>query len=146
MTDIREFMTGWFSDGDSYSGPRIEKGHMLAWSERRKPGLMGKARGKHFVPKFRPFDMLSEPNQTVLLLTNEDQRIVFALDDGVVVGRSIAPGDHVLDDIALGRVVGARGHSPARTARARHFECGPARLLLRCPHPLHRLVQPGENS
>lgn len=75
MTDIREFMTGWFSDGDSYSGPRIEKGHMLAWSERRKPGLMGKARGKHFVPKFRPFDMLSEPNQTVLLLTNEDQRI-----------------------------------------------------------------------
>lgn len=74
MTEIREFMTGPLKE-DSYSGRPIEKGHMLAWSERYKEGLMGGARGKHYVPKFRPFDMLERPNDSFVFLKNHDQRI-----------------------------------------------------------------------
>ena len=37
MTDIREFMTGWFEPG---------KPHMTAWSKRQKEGLRGTATGK----------------------------------------------------------------------------------------------------
>jgi quercetin dioxygenase-like cupin family protein len=74
MTDIREFMTGELHE-DKYSGRPIQRGHMLAWSQRQKEGLRGSARGKHFVPKFRPFDMLTEPNQSLFFLVNEDQRI-----------------------------------------------------------------------
>lgn len=74
MTDIREFMTGWFGE-DRHSAQPIEKGHMLAWSQRQKEGLRGGARGRRFVPKFRPFDMLGEPNTSVVFLCNEDQRI-----------------------------------------------------------------------
>lgn len=66
MTDIREFMTGWFDPG---------RPHMTAWSNRQKEMLRGTATGKRYVPGFRPFDMLSEPNQSVLIFENSDQRI-----------------------------------------------------------------------
>ena len=66
MTKIREFMTGWFD-------PKMPP--MVAWSERRKEGLMGSAKGKRYVPGFRPFDMLTEPNQALLIFENSDQRI-----------------------------------------------------------------------
>jgi quercetin dioxygenase-like cupin family protein len=66
MTNIREFMTGWFS---------TQAPHLLAWSNRRKEGLMGSASGKRNVPGFRPFDMLREPNQSLAVFENSDQRI-----------------------------------------------------------------------
>jgi mannose-6-phosphate isomerase-like protein (cupin superfamily) len=66
MGNVREFMTGWFGTKAS---------HMLAWSNRRKEGLMGSAKGKHFLPGIRPFDMLREPNQALVMFENADQRI-----------------------------------------------------------------------
>ncbi len=66
MTDIREFMTGWFEPKQS---------HMTAWSKRQKEGLRGTATGKRYVPGFRPFDMLTEPNQSLVIFENTDQRI-----------------------------------------------------------------------
>jgi len=66
MTDIREFMTGWFEP---------DKPHMTAWSKRQKEGLRGTATGKRYVPGFRPFDMLGEPNQSLVIFENSDQRI-----------------------------------------------------------------------
>ncbi|HEY4135363.1 MAG TPA: hypothetical protein VGO34_09115 [Alphaproteobacteria bacterium] len=74
MSDIREFMTGW-SGPNKFSGPELERSHHHAWSEREKGNLMGTARGKHFIPKLRPFDMLSQPNQSLVILANADQRI-----------------------------------------------------------------------
>jgi quercetin dioxygenase-like cupin family protein len=66
MTDTREFMTGWFEPA---------KQHMTAWSNREKEGLRGTATGKRYVPGFRPFDMLTEPNQSTVIFENSDQRI-----------------------------------------------------------------------
>jgi hypothetical protein len=122
MTDIREFMTGWFTQGDNYSGPTIEKGHMMAWSERRKTGLRGKARGKHFVPKFRPFDMLCEPNQTVLLLTNEDQRLGV---ESVVGCQGIFKRNIDFDEV----IFQFAGHSTIET-ECGEFQMGPGELIL----------------
>jgi quercetin dioxygenase-like cupin family protein len=65
MTDTREFMTGWFD----------AKPHMVAWSKRQKEGLRGTATGKRHVPGFRPFDMIGEPNQSLVIFESIDQRI-----------------------------------------------------------------------
>ena len=64
MTKIREFATTWGSPA-----PRI-------WFEREKEELIGSAAGApEDIPNFRPFDMLDEPNQSLLVMRNEDMRI-----------------------------------------------------------------------
>src|SRR5206468_10276928 len=63
---IGEFMTTW------EDFPR--KG-LAAWADRRKAGLMGTAKSTRYTPKFRPFDMLSEPNQSIVFLENDNHRI-----------------------------------------------------------------------
>ena len=65
MTEKREMMTSWHGSG---------KPQLLGWSDRKKETLMGTARGRRNVPGFRPFDLLTGPNQSVVLLENEDQR------------------------------------------------------------------------
>ena len=74
MTNIREFMTDWFRE-DEHSGKPVDTHHMRAWSKRNKEGLSGGAKGPRYIPKFRPFDMLAEPNQSLVFLSNADQRI-----------------------------------------------------------------------
>lgn len=66
MTDVREMMTSWHGSG---------KPHLLAWSDRNQERLKGSARGRRHVPGFRPFDLLSGPNQELVILENEDNRI-----------------------------------------------------------------------
>jgi quercetin dioxygenase-like cupin family protein len=62
MTKIREFATRW--DGER------------TWFERDKESLIGSAKeSKRNTPKFRPFDMLSEPNDSLILWENQDMRI-----------------------------------------------------------------------
>ncbi|HEY7062988.1 MAG TPA: hypothetical protein VII06_16035 [Chloroflexota bacterium] len=64
MTRIREFATTWGSPA-----PRL-------WFEREKEELIGSAAGApEDIPNFRPFDMLTEPNQSLLVLQNDDMRI-----------------------------------------------------------------------
>jgi len=64
MTRVREFATTWGSPA-----PRM-------WFEREKEALIGSAAGApEDMPNFRPFDMLREPNQSLLVLQNEDMRI-----------------------------------------------------------------------
>lgn len=64
--DIGEFMTTW----KDFPRPGL-----AAWSERKKAGLMSTARSTRYTPKFRPFDMLSVPNQALVFLENENHRI-----------------------------------------------------------------------
>src|SRR5919199_4508452 len=46
------------------------------WFEREKEELIGSAAGApEDMPNFRPFDMLDEPNQSLLVMQNEDMRI-----------------------------------------------------------------------
>ena len=66
--EVREFMTDWF-------GPGFEPMPMLAWSVRKRASLMGSGKSKRFLPTFRPFDLLSEPNASQLVFENECQRI-----------------------------------------------------------------------
>lgn len=66
MTDIREMMTSWMGQKGS---------HLLAWSDRKKELQKGIARGKRHIPGFRPFDLLSGPNQEIVFLENEDNRV-----------------------------------------------------------------------
>jgi len=63
---IGEFMTTW----EDFPRPGL-----AAWADRRKAGLMGTAKSTRYTPKFRPFDMLSEPNQSVVFLENDNHRI-----------------------------------------------------------------------
>jgi len=63
---IGEFMTTW----KDFPRPGL-----AAWSERKKAGLMSTAKSTRYTPKFRPFDMLSVPNQSLLILENENHRI-----------------------------------------------------------------------
>ena len=63
---IGEFMTTW----KDFPRPGL-----AAWAERRKAGLMGTAKSTHYTPSFRPFDMLSIPNQSLVILENEYHRI-----------------------------------------------------------------------
>jgi len=64
--EIGEFMTTW------EDFPR--KG-LAAWADRRKAGLMGTAKSSRYTPKFRPFDMLAEPNDSLVFLENDNHRI-----------------------------------------------------------------------
>src|SRR5712692_8995673 len=63
---IGEFMTTW----KDFPRPGL-----AAWAERQKAGLMGTAKSTHYTPRFRPFDMLSIPNQSLVILENEYHRI-----------------------------------------------------------------------
>ena len=63
---IGEFMTTW----KDFPRPGL-----AAWAERRKAGLMGTAKSTRYTPRFRPFDMLSIPNQSLVILDNEYHRI-----------------------------------------------------------------------
>lgn len=64
--EIGEFMTTW----KDFPRPGL-----AAWAERKKAGLMNTAKSTHYTPKFRPFDMLSIPNQSLIILENENHRI-----------------------------------------------------------------------
>ena len=61
--DVGEFMTTW----KDFPRPGL-----AAWSERKKAGLMNTARSTRYTPKFRPFDMLSVPNQSLVFLEHEN--------------------------------------------------------------------------
>ena len=63
---IGEFMTTW----KDFPRPGL-----AAWAERQKAGLMGTAKSTRYTPRFRPFDMLSIPNQSLVILDNEYHRI-----------------------------------------------------------------------
>ena len=64
MTAIREFATTWGSPA-----PRT-------WFQRDKEALIGSAKGApEDIPNWRPFDMLAEPNQSIVVLQNVDMRI-----------------------------------------------------------------------
>ena len=63
---IGEFMTTW----KDFPRPGL-----AGWAERKKAGLMGTAKSTHYTPRFRPFDMLSIPNQSLVILENEYHRI-----------------------------------------------------------------------
>lgn len=65
---VREFMTEWFES--------IE-GHMplTVWSRRRPAALLGTAKSPRFLPTLRAFDMLSAPDQQLVILENSKQRI-----------------------------------------------------------------------
>jgi quercetin dioxygenase-like cupin family protein len=64
MTKVREFATRWVNPAE-----RI-------WFERDKETLIGSARNSpRNTPKFRPFDMLREPNESLMLWENDDMRI-----------------------------------------------------------------------
>jgi uncharacterized protein YjlB len=68
MTKVREFMTGWEDPDKHQMIP-------LVWSDRNKANLRGTAKGKRFVPKLRPLDMLTEPNQRLTIFESADVRI-----------------------------------------------------------------------
>ena len=63
---IGEFMTTW----KDFPRPGL-----AAWSERTKAGLMGTAKSTRYTPRFRPFDLLSVPNQALVILENDNHRI-----------------------------------------------------------------------
>ena len=63
---IGEFMTTW----KDFPRPGL-----AAWAERKKAGLMGTAKSTHYTPRFRPFDMLAFPNQSLIILENTNHRI-----------------------------------------------------------------------
>jgi hypothetical protein len=64
MTKIREFATRWANPDER------------TWFERDKETLIGSATDdKRNIPKFRPFDMLTRPHESLLIWENEDMRI-----------------------------------------------------------------------
>lgn len=63
---IREFMTTW----ENSPRPPLE-----AWSDRNKANLMASAQSTRFIPLFRAFDLLAMPQQSLLILQNDDHRI-----------------------------------------------------------------------
>jgi quercetin dioxygenase-like cupin family protein len=63
---IGEFMTTW----EDFPRPGL-----AAWADRRKAGLMGNAKSSRYTPRFRPFDMLAEPNDSLVILANANHRI-----------------------------------------------------------------------
>src|SRR5687767_11964187 len=75
MTRVREFATRWDRpDPDDW-----------AWFERDKERLVGSASGSdRETPTFRPFDMLVEPQQSVLVWENPDMQI--GVESGVGEG------------------------------------------------------------
>ena len=63
---IGEFMTTWKD---------FPRAGLAAWAERQKACLMGTVKSTRYTPRFRPFDMLSIPNQSLVILDNEYHRI-----------------------------------------------------------------------
>jgi len=45
------------------------------WAERRKAALIGTVKSSYYVPQFRPFDLLTAPNQQLRILENDYHRI-----------------------------------------------------------------------
>lgn len=66
---IDEFMTHWDESKDS---PRTE---LEAWATRERQELLGTFKSTYHVPRFRAFDLLGAPNDSVVVLENEDHRI-----------------------------------------------------------------------
>jgi len=64
--EIGEFMT----TSRDFTRPGLE-----AWSVRKKAGLMAIGKSSHYIPRFRPFDLLAEPNQSLVVLENDHHRI-----------------------------------------------------------------------
>jgi mannose-6-phosphate isomerase-like protein (cupin superfamily) len=64
--EIGEFMT------TSRDFPR--RG-LEAWSDRKKAGLMASGKSSHYIPRFRPFDLLADPNSSVVVLENDFHRL-----------------------------------------------------------------------
>ena len=144
MTNIREFMTGWFG----------EKPHMTAWSKRQKENLRGTATGKRYVPGFRPFDMLSEPNQSLVIFENSDQRIgveyvtgtrahfVRNIDFDEVLfqfaGRSLVETEFGAYELKPGDLL----HIPAGIAQRSSGTADCARLFARLNEPLTHILKP----
>jgi quercetin dioxygenase-like cupin family protein len=62
----KEFMTTWHASPNAY---------LPHWSERKKQNLMGSGTSTRAVPPFRAFDLLATPNQSLVLLSNDDHRI-----------------------------------------------------------------------
>ena len=148
MTDIREFMTGWFEPG---------KPHMTAWSKRQKEGLRGTATGKRYVPGFRPFDMLSEPNQSLVIFENSDQRIGVEYVTGTrpnfvrnidfdelffqFSGRSVVETEFGVYETKPGELL----HIPAGIAHRSSGTADCARLFARLNEPLTHMHKPEEH-
>ena len=145
MTDVREFMTGWFEAGPA---------HMRAWSKRQKEGLRGTATGKRHVPGFRPFDMLSEPNQSLVVFENSDQRIGVEYVTGTrphfvrnidfdelffqFSGRSVIETEFGIYEIKPGEIL----HIPAGIAQRSSGTADCARLFARLNEPLTHIMSP----
>ncbi len=64
--NVGEFITGWIPGAPT---------DLVGWAERRKSGLMGTATSTHYVPPFRPFDLLNAPNEPLIILGNDSHRI-----------------------------------------------------------------------
>jgi quercetin dioxygenase-like cupin family protein len=147
MTDIREFMTGWFDPS---------RPHMSAWSKRQKEGLRGTATGKRYVPGFRPFDMLSEPNQSLVIFENDDQRIGVEYVTGTrpnfvrnidfdellfqFSGRSHMETEFGLYEVKPGELF----HIPAGIAHRSSGTSDCIRMFARLHEPLDMVIRPSE--
>lgn len=62
----KEFMTTWHTS---------ERSYLPQWAVRDKSSLMESGTSTKALPMFRAFDLISEPNERVTLLTNRDHRI-----------------------------------------------------------------------
>ena len=71
---IGEFMT---TDKD------FPRPGLAAWNTRAKAGLIGTAKSTYHRPIFRPFDLLSLPNQRMAIVENDHHRIGVESVDGV---------------------------------------------------------------
>src|SRR5687767_1230671 len=66
MTEIEEGMSTWKG---------LPRPNGTANAERKKAGLMGVGTSSRFTPLFRPFDLLTAPNQRLRVVENEFHRI-----------------------------------------------------------------------
>lgn len=148
MTNIREFMTGWFEP---------KKAHMTAWSNRQKEGLRGTATGKRYVPGFRPFDMLTDPNQSLVIFENSDQRIGVEYVTGTrpnfvryidfdalffqFCGRSLIETEFGVYEVEPGELI----HIPAGIAHRSSGTADCARLFAQLNEPLTHIHSPDEH-
>jgi hypothetical protein len=62
----REFMTMWHT---------FTNGYLPAWAKRAKSSLMESGTSTRALPLFRSFDLLSAPNERLVLLQNRDHKI-----------------------------------------------------------------------
>ncbi|HLH21648.1 MAG TPA: hypothetical protein VK066_03950 [Chloroflexota bacterium] len=111
MTKVREFITRWDRPADR------------TWVERDREAIVGAMRGSaRGTPKFRPFDMLREPRQALVLWQNDDMRIgVESVVGAAPEFRRNCDYDELFFQFA--------GHTTLETEYG-VFEMGPAELLL----------------